>query len=46
MTPCLISTMRQGQLRKGATALNGIALVRRDITAMVAFLNSLNEDYE
>lgn len=37
---------RQGKLRNGATALNGIALVRRDITVMAAFLNSLNEDYE
>lgn len=38
--------LRQGKLRNGAAALGGIALVRRDINALVSFLKSLNEDYE
>lgn len=37
---------RQGKLRNGAPALAGIALVRQDLTPLVAFLKSLNEDYQ
>ena len=33
-------------LRNGAPELRGIALLARDATALVAFLMSLNEDYQ
>ncbi|MEO8341870.1 MAG: hypothetical protein ABI604_19570, partial [Nitrospirota bacterium] len=38
--------MRGGTLRNGATELQGIALTAVDITPLVAFLKSLNEDYQ
>lgn len=37
---------RAGTLRNGATQLQGIALKPEDIPAIVAFLKSLNEDYQ
>jgi hypothetical protein len=37
---------RQGTLRNGAPALQGIALRPADIAPLVAFLNALNEDYQ
>jgi hypothetical protein len=37
---------RAGTLRNGATELRGIALSAADATSLVAFLNSLNEDYQ
>ena len=37
---------RQGTLRNGAGALQGIALTQEDIQPLVAFLKSLNEDYQ
>ena len=37
---------RAGALRNGATQLHGIALTAGDATALVAFLQSLNEDYQ
>jgi cytochrome c peroxidase len=37
---------RQGTLRNGAGALQGIALTQADIQPLVAFLRSLNEDYQ
>ena len=37
---------RAGTLRNGATALQGIALLPADTAPLVAFLNSLNEDYQ
>jgi len=37
---------RAGTLRNGATQLQGIALLDNDVTSLVAFLNSLNEDYQ
>lgn len=37
---------RAGQLRNGASQLQGIALKPTDLVALVAFLNSLNEDYQ
>jgi hypothetical protein len=37
---------RQGTLRNGAGALQGIALTQEDIPPLVAFLKSLNEDYQ
>ena len=35
-----------GALRNGAPELQGIALLAGDSTALVAFLRSLNEDYQ
>ena len=40
------SAMRGGTLRNGAKALQGIALLSADIAPLVAFLKSLNEDYQ
>jgi hypothetical protein len=40
------SAMRGGTLRNGAQALQGIALLPADIAPLVAFLKSLNEDYQ
>ena len=40
------SAMRAGTLRNGANALQGIALLPADIAPLVAFLKSLNEDYQ
>ncbi|HKQ33688.1 MAG TPA: hypothetical protein VJT11_00145 [Nitrospiraceae bacterium] len=40
------SAMRGGTLRNGAKALQGIALLPADISPLVAFLKSLNEDYQ
>ena len=40
------SAVRAGTLRNGATALQGIALIPADIAPLVAFLKSLNEDYQ
>ncbi len=37
---------RAGTLRNGATQLQGIALLGNDVAPLVAFLNSLNEDYQ
>ena len=37
---------RAGTLRNGATQLQGIALTAGDATLLVAFLKSLNEDYQ
>jgi hypothetical protein len=37
---------RQGTLRNGAGALQGIALTQEDIQSLVTFLKSLNEDYQ
>jgi cytochrome c peroxidase len=37
---------RQGTLRNGAGALQGIALTQADVQSLVAFLRSLNEDYQ
>jgi cytochrome c peroxidase len=37
---------RAGTLRNGATELQGMALTATDVTSLVAFLNSLNEDYQ
>jgi cytochrome c peroxidase len=37
---------RAGTLRNGAAQLQGIALTARDVTSLVAFLKSLNEDYQ
>jgi cytochrome c peroxidase len=37
---------RQGSLRNGASALQGIALTQADIAPLVAFLKALNEDYQ
>ena len=37
---------RVGSLRNGAAQLQGIALTAGDITPLVAFLKSLNEDYQ
>ncbi len=37
---------RASTLRNGATQLQGIALTANDIVALVAFLDSLNEDYQ
>jgi hypothetical protein len=37
---------RAGTLRNGAVQLQGIALTARDISSLVAFLKSLNEDYQ
>ena len=37
---------RAGTLRNGATQLQGIALTAGDTTSLVAFLKSLNEDYQ
>jgi hypothetical protein len=42
-----ISTLaRGGNLRNGAPELQGIALLAGDATSLVAFLRSLNEDYQ
>lgn len=40
------SAARAGTLRNGANALQGIALLPADIAPLVAFLKSLNEDYQ
>ena len=40
------SAARAGTLRNGATSLQGIALLPADIAPLVAFLKSLNEDYQ
>ena len=37
---------RAGSLRNGASQLQGIALIGNDMSPLVAFLESLNEDYE
>ena len=37
---------RAGTLRNGAIQLKNIALINQDFAALVAFLRSLNEDYE
>ena len=37
---------RVGTLRNGATRLQGIAILSNDVAPLVAFLNSLNEDYQ
>jgi cytochrome c peroxidase len=37
---------RAGTLRNGALQLQGIALTARDVASLVAFLKSLNEDYQ
>jgi hypothetical protein len=37
---------RAGTLRNGINAVRGIALLSVDITPLVAFLKSLNEDYQ
>lgn len=37
---------RAGMLRNGATELQGIALTAGDNASLVAFLRSLNEDYQ
>jgi cytochrome c peroxidase len=37
---------RAGQLRNGATQLQGIALNPDDLGSLAAFLQSLNEDYQ
>lgn len=37
---------RAGQLRNGDPALRGIAITDQDLAPLVAFLRSLNEDYE
>ena len=37
---------RTGTLRNGTVQLQGIALTAGDVTALVAFLKSLNEDYQ
>lgn len=37
---------RAGTLRNGANNLQGIALTDSDVAPLVAFLNSLNEDYQ
>jgi hypothetical protein len=37
---------RAGSLRNGAPQLQGIALTAGDVTSLVAFLKSLNEDYQ
>ena len=40
------SAVRAGTLRNGANKLQGIALLPADIAPLVAFLKSLNEDYQ
>ena len=40
------SSARAGTLRNGANALKGIALLPADISPLVAFLKSLNEDFQ
>ena len=37
---------RQGKLRNGAPQLQGISLKDEDVVSVVAFLKSLNEDYQ
>lgn len=37
---------RAGTLRNGTVQLQGIALTARDVSSLVAFLKSLNEDYQ
>ena len=37
---------RAGRMRNPAPELRGIALTSSDVTALAAFLRSLNEDYE
>lgn len=37
---------RAGAMRNGATQLQGIALTSGDVSSLVAFLKSLNEDYQ
>ncbi len=38
--------VRAGRLRNGAVQLQGIALTTGDIASLVAFLKSLDEDYQ
>ena len=38
--------LRANILRNGARELSGIALLPGDVSKLVAFLRSLNEDYE
>ena len=38
--------VRAGRLRNGAVQLQGIALTTGDSAPLVAFLKSLNEDYQ
>jgi cytochrome c peroxidase len=40
------SRARAGTLRNGINAVRGIALLPADIAPLVAFLKSLNEDYQ
>jgi hypothetical protein len=40
------SAARAGTLRNGTNALRGIALIPANIAPLVAFLKSLNEDYQ
>jgi hypothetical protein len=40
------SAARMGTLRNGTNALRGIALIPADIAPLMAFLKSLNEDYQ
>ena len=40
------SRVRFGTLRNGINAVRGIALLSADITPLVAFLKSLNENYQ
>ena len=43
----VVSTQaRAATLRNGAVQLQGIALTAGDVTSLVAFLKSLNEDYQ
>jgi cytochrome c peroxidase len=37
---------RAGRLRNGAAQLQGIALTKKNVASIVAFLTSLNEDYQ
>ncbi len=37
---------REGKLRNGAAQLQGISLIDEDVVSLVAFLKSLNEDYQ
>ena len=38
--------VRAGRLRNGAVQLQGIALKTGDVASLVAFLKSLDEDYQ
>jgi hypothetical protein len=37
---------RRGEIRNGSVNLNGITIDEHDIAPIVAFLRSLNEDYD